>query len=155
MKHADIQKLFQDWLEGRADESTRSLIRQHLDACGACRRYYETMSLLLEKPDRSLLPRLEPDPFLPARIEALAAAGPARYARAPRLTVLRASLATAVFVCAVAAGVFLGAGISTVLTSSYDDTAVVDAYSDALSQSGFADSWEEIVAYNSTNEEEQ
>jgi predicted anti-sigma-YlaC factor YlaD len=147
MNHADVRKLFQSWMEGRVDTAARSRIQQHLDACGDCKRYYDAMSLLLEKPDRSLLPRIEPDPFLPARIKALAAEGPGTQIHAKRFAFVRMSVIAAVCAVAVAAGVFLGTGLSSIVSRSYDDTAVVKAYSSALSQSGIADAWEEAVAY--------
>jgi predicted anti-sigma-YlaC factor YlaD len=146
MDHKNVQKLFQDWNEGRVDGATRSLVKRHLDGCAACKRYYETMSLLLEKPDPSVLQLLEPDPFLPGRIRALAASGSATPSHTRRLGFVRASVTAMVFAVAVAGGVILGTGLSNVFTRSYDETAVVKAYSDAFSQSGLADTWEELVA---------
>ena len=65
MKNNHVIKSYHAWDENRLGEEERRLIRQHLEECAECRRYYESMSLMLGSPNPSLLPRLEPDPFLP------------------------------------------------------------------------------------------
>ncbi len=96
---------------------------------------------------RALLPRLEPDAFLPTKIRALSDDRRARATgmKRPGWGWLRLSLASAAFAIAVAAGVFLGTGLS---TASYanGESEIVEAYYEAFSQSGFADEWENVIA---------
>ena len=144
MKHEQIKKLFHAWNDGRADEAARPRIQAHLDECAECRGYYEKMSLLLAKPESSSLPRLEPDPFLPARIKAMVREHSAPQGGRKRFGVLRASFVTMVFAIAIAAGVFLGNGLSNISQAS-DETDLAAAYYTTFSQAGFADDLQTIV----------
>ena len=67
MKHREVIDSFLEWLEGRLDENARKSIDRHLKECRDCRVYFQAMSAVLRRPDLSRLPRLRPDPFLPAR----------------------------------------------------------------------------------------
>jgi predicted anti-sigma-YlaC factor YlaD len=150
MKHDQAQKLFQQWSDGGGPPAgPRPRIQAHLDECRECRNYYEKMSLLLEKPDRSSLPRLEPDPFLPARIKTIAhaGAGARRPAAGRRFSVLRASFAAMIFAIAIAGGVFLGNGLST-LSSTDEEIDLTQAYYTTFSQTGFADDLQVIIEEN-------
>lgn len=150
MKHEDVKNLFQDWTEGRVDDKTRPEVQEHLDTCDECRTYFEKMAFLLEKPDPALLPRLEPDAFLPAKVRALS-----ERRRTPaagkRFALARLSFVSAAFVIAVAAGVFLGTGLSKASYSS-EETEIVEAYYEAFSQSGFADDWENVMEEDQTED---
>lgn len=127
------------------------MIQRHLDECARCRRYYQKMSMLLEKSDPALLPRLEPDPFLPAKIRARAAEG--RAARVPVKAAgwIPLSAAAAMFFVAAATGVYLGRGLSTAARPAAE-SELVDSYSEAFSQESLADRWE--VAVQNGGEEE-
>lgn len=144
MKHEQVQKLFLDWSEGRVDEMARPRIQAHLDECGECRNYYEKIALLLAKPARSDLAHLDPDPFLPARIRALASEDAEPQSTGRRFGVLRASFATMIFATAITAGVFLGNGLSNI-SHANDDADLAAAYYTTFSQAGFADDLQTIV----------
>jgi predicted anti-sigma-YlaC factor YlaD len=128
------------------------MVQTHLDDCAECRMYFERMSRLLERPESSDLPRLEPDPFLPARIRAMADDSSADRARATApgraiakpLGWLRLSSLGVMFVVAVAAGVYLGQSIALPRIQN-GDSQLVSSYYEAFSQSSFADDWEQLL----------
>lgn len=144
MKHKQVKKLFQQWNDGRVEEPARPRIQAHLDACDECREYYEKMALLLAKPDAAGRKRLEPDPFLPARIRAIARESAAPPAPARRFGVLRTTAVTAMLIVAIAAGVFLGHELSAISRTN-GDTDLAAAYYSTVAQEGFADDLQTIV----------
>ena len=147
MKHENVIELYLEWTEGRVDETTRLAVQEHLEHCHDCRKYYEKMSLLLEKPDASLLPRLEPDPYLLTRIRALAEKeyAPTASGRARRW--IRYSFASIMLLIAATTGIFLGSGLSTTSTAS-EEKELIDSYYEAFSQSGFEEEWDSIIDGN-------
>jgi predicted anti-sigma-YlaC factor YlaD len=144
MKNVHVIKSYQAWDDGRVTPEERRTIQQHLEECAECRRYYENMSLLLEKPDPSLLPRLEPDPFLPTRIRAEVEGKKTRHARRRAAGWARLSAAGAMVVVAATLGVYLGTGLSTG-TQSVDDTEMINAYYQAFSPTSIVDDWASLL----------
>jgi predicted anti-sigma-YlaC factor YlaD len=104
-----VKTLFLDWTENRF--SVKEEIERHLQECHDCRSYYDAMMQLLDPGIISGLPRLTPDPFVPARIAALEAAQ--RRARA-KLVVsrLQLSLEGLALLLAVVTGIVLGKNLS-------------------------------------------
>jgi len=108
------------------------------------REHADKLSKLLEASDASLLPRLEPDPFLPARIRALAEASRGRRQRAGRW--LRASFVGAGLALSVVCGVYLGSGLSAAGgPAGNGDSEILSAYYDAFTQSGFAVEMDDVL----------
>lgn len=154
MKNRHVIREFQAWNDGRIGDAKRQEIQLHLDECDDCRRYFEKMTALLEGIDPALLPRIEPDPFLPARIRAVAASGarPARKAHRsaaarPPLGRLGWSMMAASALVAVAIGTLLGSGWSRTLEEQEQaaDAAIVEAYYEVFSPPGIAGDWQYIM----------
>lgn len=160
MKRPHVKKDFEAWYEGRTQGDEHQAIDRHLAECAECRSHYRRMSQLFEAVSPVLLPRIEPDPFLPARIRAqaedragmrAAAAGRAVAAPGGGLRRFAAPMMTAATVLAAVLGVFIGRELSLrAHTGRAVDAAMVNTYYDAFSQPGFGSDWEEVVG----NEEE-
>lgn len=153
MEHRTVRDKYQAWCEGRLAAGELRGVRDHLDACVECRLYYERMTLLLEKTDPALLPRLAPDPFLPARIRALAEERKRGPVRGRALAWLRLSLAGVMLFFAATAGVYLGQELSTASRSA--DTAqgtdIAEAYYEAFAPSDFSGVWESVLDETDSN----
>jgi len=146
MKREHVIDSYQNWNENRLEAEERREIQRHLKGCVDCRQYFEKMSLLLDQHDPSFLPHLEPDPFLPTRIRALAEGGEVVERENLRRAVgwLRLSVASALTLVAVTTGAYLGLGLSAT-NGSADDSEIIAAYYDAFSQSEFASGWDDLV----------
>jgi predicted anti-sigma-YlaC factor YlaD len=143
MDHEWIIASYLAWDEDRLDPVGRRRVQLHLEECTNCRAYFEKMSLLLDTLDPSLLPTLEPEPYLPTQIRALAERrGATRLRRA--VAWARVSLATLSVVVAAFSGVYLGASL-TAVQSSVDDSEIIGAYYEAFSPSEFMDGWEDLI----------
>jgi len=153
MEHKDAQDKCLRWIEGALRAEERLAVQQHLDECGECRKHFDRVSLLVERPDATLLRRLTPDPFLPSRVRA--AAEERRSAGAGRSAVgwVRISLASAALILAAAAGVYLGNGFYAT-TRSGQEAELAEAYYEAFSPSDFALVWEDLLAEVDTNGQE-
>ncbi len=157
MKHERIIRRYQDWIDGGLGTEERREIEHHIGECEDCRAYFEKMTLMLEKTDPALLPRLTSDPFLPARIRALSASGKTRpvsrragleWFGPRRAAWARVSLAGAALFLAVIGGVLLGRGISA--SSSYaQESELASAYYEAFAPADIAGGWADAV--NQTN----
>lgn len=155
MKRPHVKKDFEAWYKGRTQGEEQQAIDRHLAECAECRSHYRQMSLLFDAAKPVLLPRIEPDPFLPARIRALARTHTAAAGRAvaPRGGLRRfgAPAMTAAAVLAAVLGVFIGRELSLRAPAGESvDAAMVNTYYDAFSQPAFGNEWEEVVV----NEEE-
>lgn len=139
-----VIKSYQSWDDDRVTAEERRTIQQHLDECPKCRRYYENMSSMLEKPDPSLLPRLEPDPFLPTRIRAEVEAKSRRLAPRRVSSWARVSAAGGMVIVAATVGVYLGKGLSPA-TQARDDTDMINAYYEAFSPTSIVDDWASLL----------
>lgn len=144
MKHRTVKDKYAEWSAGRLDAEERREIREHLDGCDECRVYYEKMSLIMERTDPALLPRLAPDPLLPARVRALARTRGAEPVRPPALGWFRASLAGVVLMAAVSAGVLLGISLSDGSITG-EGIDIAQEYYEAFSPSDFSGTWEDVL----------
>lgn len=158
MKYRHAINDFQDWNEGRVGEGRRREIQLHLDECDQCRRYFDKMTTLLEGTDPAALPRIQPDPFLPARIRAAAGEVPDSTTSRPRpartatpdrpvLGRLGWSVLSAATVAAAAIGVLFGSGWSDTVEARQqaEDAAIVEAYYDAFSPPDIGGDWEYVL----------
>jgi predicted anti-sigma-YlaC factor YlaD len=148
MGHRTVKEQYNAWCEGRLTAGDRRGVRDHLDGCVECRLYYKRMSILMEKPDPALLPRLSPDPLLPARIRGLVADRKASPDRGHAVAWLRLSLAGVTLVFAAAAGVYLGQGLSAAArgAESAEGTDIAEAYYEAFAPSDFSGVWESVLS---------
>jgi anti-sigma factor RsiW len=153
MKNRHVIKRFQYWHDGRAGQDERREIQLHLDECDDCKRFFEKMTQLMEGIDSARLPHLEPDPFLPARVRAIAGedrerfrgrAGSPATAR-PLFGRLGISVLAVAVAVALSIGVVLGSGLSARAASRAEEAALVGAYSDAFSQTDIDSDWESVV----------
>src|SRR5438128_144409 len=97
-----------DWLEGKTSPRKHAAIEDHLGICPDCKNYFGEISNLLTTAAGRELPRLEPDPYLPQRINALASARKSL----PRIRFVRGAVLTALASAAVGFGIYLGSGLS-------------------------------------------
>lgn len=153
MKDRHVINRFQDWSEDRVDERARLQIQNHLGECAACRRYFEGMTKLMEGAGPETLPRLDPDPFLPARIRAAAESSQngVKAAR-PAFGRLTASMMGAAAIVAVVAGVLIGGGLSSRASAGEETRALVDGYYEAFSPADIDGEWEALLAENNGDE---
>lgn len=126
-------------------------IDNHLAQCITCRKYYEKMSLLLDRTDIPRNPKLQPDPYLPARIVALANAQSSAHGKG-FVNAARWSLASLTFALAVFIGIVLGKGLAAPSTQ-YKTSEIISAYYNAVSQENFSSGLESIV--ESTQKDKQ
>jgi hypothetical protein len=100
------------------------------------------MSLLMEGVGADALPHLDPDPFLPVRIQTSETTDPT--SRRPLFGRLAVSMMGAAVVAA-AAGVLIGAGLSSRVSASEETQAIVEGYYDAFAQDEFPQQWENVL----------
>ena len=136
-----VTRLFLAWLDDSGTD-TRSIM-EHLERCASCRKYYDKMSLLLAQTNLPVKSMLEPDPYLPVRIGAIAAARNQTFPNKVLLTT-RLSLAGLVVALGVAVGVSLGKAISP-RSTHYGKEDMVSIYSSAISQESFTSGLESII----------
>ncbi|MBP2680887.1 MAG: hypothetical protein H6Q78_750 [Candidatus Krumholzibacteriota bacterium] len=163
MKHERIIRRYQGWIDGSLGTEERREIERHTAECDECRAYFEKMTRLLEETDPALLPLLSPDPFLPARIRAMAENGKKRpVSRRAGLDGFghrqaawaRVSLAGAALFLAVIGGVLLGRGISA--SSSYaQESELASAYYEAFAPTDIAGGWADVVNQTNSNGTEE
>jgi predicted anti-sigma-YlaC factor YlaD len=154
MEHKTVKKKYQAWIEGGLGAEERRIVQQHLDECGECRTYFETVSFLVERPHPTLLPRLTPDPFLPSRIRALAEERGAARGRRSAVGWVRLSVGSVMLILAAAAGIYLGKGFPT-NTRTAEETELVEAYYEAFSPSDFTGVWENLFVDASLNGQQE
>ncbi len=152
MKDLHVIKQFQDWYEDRLNREENRTLQLHLEDCEDCERYFNTMKTLLEGTDSARLPHLEPDPFLPARIRAIAkgATGetsPARPALRAWPGRLGLSMMGLAFAVAAVTGTYFGSTLSARANASAQaaDESIADAYYEAFSPSDISGEWEYIL----------
>jgi anti-sigma factor RsiW len=148
---------FQAWNDGRINEEKRLAIEQHLKACADCRAYFEKMSLLLDQMVPASLPRLESDPFLPARIRAISGGEAVTADETEQAAAIAArkrpfgwagvSALALLIIAGVWMGALVGERLSTLpLASSQSyETDIISSFYDEFKQSGFAGDWETIL----------
>jgi predicted anti-sigma-YlaC factor YlaD len=143
MEHKTARNKCLAWIEGGLGAEERRVVQRHLDECGECRSYFERISLLVERPDTVLLPRLAPDPFFPSRVRAAVEERRSAHGRRSAAGWVRISLASVVLILAAAAGIYLGNGFYANARSA-EGTELAEAYYEAFSPSDFTGVWEDL-----------
>lgn len=151
MKSNHVKTLYGAWSEGSLDEQQKLLVADHLTQCPECREYFAKLSSVMQSFDTSVLPQLQPDPFLPTRIAALVKERKGRTPHTAFVTALRVSLAAGAMSLAIVIGVYLGNGsVSQNRQQSSDD--YVTTFYDAVSQQSFETSWVAVLDENGRSE---
>lgn len=142
-----VTMLYLEWHERKLDADRADSVRQHLDECDSCCRYFELMdAILIPAPDSEAL-HLEPDPFLPSRIKAQASPARLRTTRVRDWSVAAFGAALAIVI-----GFSLGKGLVDSRTSTGSDDLFSEYY-EAFSQETVGDRWRE--AYSPLEEQER
>ena len=145
MNHRTAQKLYPAYADGLLSESDRNSLTRHLAGCDRCRGAFELFDRSLA-PGSSRSPRLSVDPYLPARVRAIASE---RHPSARRVWVpaLRWSLGSIAFTLALALGVYLGQDLSRSVTPSAIDDPVSE-FAASVSASDLSDRWSYAFGQN-------
>lgn len=148
MKKRHVTKNFLDWADGKLDARRQEQVETHLQSCPECRQYYEKMSAVFsEKADISALPQLEADPFLPARIKALAGKRGKEHSEKrfgwQGIGAIRLAFSTLMIVFAVSLGIYLGKGLAT--SQQYSESDLISDYYQAFNQQSYSDNWEYVL----------
>ena len=140
--HERTRNQFLLWFEQRLAPDKRMKVERHLLDCIACRAWFEASTELLGTP--SVHARtLEPDPFLPTRIRALAERDGQRTHAGFRPAV-RWAAGTVAVAAALLIGVYLGDGI-TRTQSTITDQEIVDQYARSVAMAGINDRWQSVA----------
>jgi predicted anti-sigma-YlaC factor YlaD len=143
--HSDICSLFISWFEQTLDTQAGQEVEAHLGECDACKQYFEAMSAAL-RPVTMSQGRLEPDPYLPTRISALAK-GSAAESPSGMALIVRWSLRTVVFAAALLVGIYMGEQLS-VESSSLTEEHIISEYSIYLGEIGIGERWQTVAISN-------
>lgn len=154
MRHRSVIGEYLAWTANELGSMERRRVEQHLERCEKCREYYRKMTLLLERPGAELLPRLTPDPLPTGGVRRAAAPRVIKPASWPVIGWARVSIAGATLALALAAGIYLGNGLSKV-DQIVQEGELAEAYYEAFSPSDFAGSWESLVGSAEQNGEEE
>lgn len=145
-QHSHIRSLLLPWIELTLNEDQRQLVGEHLKECSFCRQYFDVMSqALLPSPDVSQ-DTLQPDPYLPTRVKAMADQSGAA-ARKRKNVVALWTLRSALFVIAVVFGIYLGEGLSN-QPSTVTEQNLIAEYSALFEAGGIADRLQSVAPIN-------
>lgn len=147
MKRVHVKKQFLNWWEAKLSPAEKEKLEAHLGECGQCREYFQRMRILLEDVQVHALPHLQSDPYLPARVRALAENdGSATNSGGKRAypAKIRIAFATATLLAALFFGIFLGKGMAAVAGES-SESELINAYSEIISQSSWVEQWDTSV----------
>ena len=155
MTEEHVKNLFLAWSENTLGDGERQRIDEHLETCDDCRSYYAHMTAFLDRPGEDDLPSLEPDPYLPTRIRALAdvrgltdARGGAEGVGGVPATTRRGrwvtmSAMTVMLALAITIGVRLGIELATPGEAN-GETDLIEAYYEAVFQPGVSDNFDTL-----------
>lgn len=149
MKRKHVRKFYLEWAEGRLGAKQRRAVEEHLQNCPGCREYFRKMSAIFsDKADLSALPTLQPDPYLPARIKALAGAAARRSRQQGRqwAGAFRWAFSALALSLAVLAGIYLGKGLATNAAQPYSETQLLSDYYQAFARQSYSDAWESLLS---------
>jgi predicted anti-sigma-YlaC factor YlaD len=133
-----VKDNFLEYHEKKLSGIAMSSVEEHLRHCAGCASYYRMMDEIVNAKDRSLVPEIEADPYLPSKIKTLFESGGIPRRHSLRHGWISVSLGTAVVVIAIGIGIFLGRGIA-VSTYSADNASIATSYLEAFTQRGFGD----------------
>ena len=123
MNREHVKKSFLDWSEGKLASDKKAVVDHHLESCPECQAYFRKMAAALDKPGKTILPKLEADPFLPTRIKALAEEKQKKISLKTQKAIrwnraIRLSFSAFLLLIAASIGVFLGRELATANTSA-------------------------------------
>jgi predicted anti-sigma-YlaC factor YlaD len=145
-QHSHIWSLLLPWVELTLTEDQQQLVDGHLKECSFCRQYFDVMSrALLPSPDH-LQDTLVPDPYLPARVKAIASQSGAEARRGKNVVALW-TLRSAMFLIAVIFGIYLGESLS-YQPSTVTEQNLIAEYSESFLVGGIADRLQSISLMN-------
>ena len=155
MTEEHVKNLFLAWSESTLGDGECHRVDAHLETCDDCRIYFEHMSAFLDRPGEDDLPSLEPDPYLPTRIRALADARALAGARARAEAVggvpvatrrgrwVTMSAMTLMLALAITIGVRFGIELATP-GEAIGETDLIEAYYEAVFQPGVSDNFDTL-----------
>jgi predicted anti-sigma-YlaC factor YlaD len=141
-QHSEIQSLFLSWFEADLSQPMAKELEEHLKECSPCREYFDTLSAAL-LPKASVRGRLVSDPYMPARIRALAMNSVSAPVSGKDM-VVRWSLRTVAFAIAIIVGVYMGEKLS-YQPSVVTDQHIISEYSNYLGGSGIGERWQSVA----------
>lgn len=144
MKNKHIKDFFLDWYELKLNNRKMEMIERHLDDCNECRLYYDKIQNILNNPDTTKIPNLQPDLFLPTKIKELAKQKDNKdgfYEFFKNRIQISCGVVTIIF--ALTIGIFLGKWMSS--TNGVTEVEIVSSYSSMFSNEGIGQVWENIV----------
>ena len=144
--HSHIRSLILPWLELTLDAQQQQFVEEHLKECAACRKYFDSMSVVLLPSQVSSPNVLSADPYLPTRIRAMAESRD-REPDGVKGIVARWVLRTIMFVMAVVFGIYMGEQLS-YGTSPVTEQKIITEYSESLEVGGIADRMQTIAQTN-------
>jgi predicted anti-sigma-YlaC factor YlaD len=160
MKRTHVKNAFLDWFEGKLTGEKKAQVEQHLKSCRDCQVYFQKMAEVWGEADLSIFPQLSPDPFLPARLKALAqeqqnAAGQNQKAFLQWPKTIRLGFSTLALFAAIVIGVLLGKGLSNANTAGdeYSEEDLLSSYYLLFLQQNLAD-WESVLENQAGGENE-
>lgn len=142
-----VTSKFLDWSEGKLSREAQSAIESHLLKCPKCKAYFEQMSDMLDVVDRSALPTLAADPYLPTRIAALAREKQAlsRHKLLNPARQLRVAFSTLMLVGAMGIGIFLGKDLATTTQTSQSEQ--LSDYTTIIWDNGIVENMDAVIEY--------
>lgn len=160
MNNRHVIRYFSDWYADRLRANDRKRVSEHLDECGRCRRYFQKMAEILNKPNVNELPSLKEDPWLAVKVRRIVTSK-APVARGIRpLRRFEWTLVGFVSTFLICVGLYIGSGVSpsasttttTDTISAVSDTtqtnSVANAYYQAFSQNDVASQWMSVLENN-------
>ena len=145
-RHSHIQSLLLSWLELTLDAHQQRLVEEHLKECELCRKYFDTMSVILLPSRDSLSHTVTADPYLPIRIRAMVESSN-REQRRVKGGVAQWAFTTVMFVMAVVFGIYMGEQLS-YRTTVVTDQNIITEYSESLEVGGIADRFQTVAQTN-------
>jgi anti-sigma factor RsiW len=142
MDHEKAHELYLAHAGGLFAPGDREALRRHLQACERCRNAFALLDRALA-PGRGLADRLPADPYLPARIRAIASDRPKvpPHSLAPAL---RWSLGSLALTLALALGVYLGHDLSRSAARTASDDPAAE-FASSLSGSDLGDRMSTVI----------
>lgn len=151
MKNKHVKDYFLDWFELKLNNNKVKMIENHLEECNECRVYYDKVQNMLNNPDTTNLPKLQPDLFLPTRIKELAKGQKEKHKILELLkSKIQVSFSTAIIIFGLGVGIFLGKWISNtnMEANTLSETEIISSYSSMFSDEGLGQVWSNFTIEN-------
>ena len=149
--HKHIKSKFSDWSDGNLPGTEMNEIEQHLSACTDCKKYFDLMSDLVSPDSKTILKELEPDPFLPTRIKAIAGNGVKHSGSKPAISRSRWMFITLASSLAILLGIMLGQGLYNSRQNYNSSNSIISAYSQLYAHESLSDHFESAISNRQEN----